>query len=93
MSDTKLPAVPATKDDLLIAALRHANCVSVLLNDLAAEALKGAGSKRRPRNVCDTFNTMLIRRFSDCSGLHLFIAADALRLDLPDDLKEIEAHG
>lgn len=77
--------VPTTRDDLLIEALRVVNRVSGLLNDLAADLHKRVESDDDHR--FDAPLDMLARRFSDCSGVHLFIAANNLRIDLPDDLK------
>lgn len=52
---------------LLHKALRHADRVSVLLNDIAAEA---------HRINDERLLALTVRRFSDCSGLDLFIAAE-----------------
>lgn len=80
------PPVPSTKDDLLIEALRSAKRVSVLLNEIAAWSHK--------QDLCCTdddlreLEDLLVMRFSDCSGVHLFVAASNLRLKLPADLRD-----
>lgn len=92
----ELPPFPHTKDELLIEALRHADRVSGLLNEIYAtlssieEAeMAGAAADEEPKEKpkYDALHELLLRRHSDCSGLHLFIAADNLRLDLPADLR------
>jgi hypothetical protein len=75
------PPVPTTREELLIEALRSANRVSVLLNEIAA------WSHRQEAEFPD-LEDLLIRRFSDCSGVHLFIAANNLGIDLPPDLQD-----
>lgn len=73
------PPVVDTKDDLLVEALRSASRVSLLLNEISAAL------GEEPPNVEKCLD-LLLRRFSDCSGLHLFIAAHNLDIELPDDL-------
>jgi len=76
------PPVPESKDELLIEALRLAERTSGLLNELDRElgALVGDDSR------FEGLNSLLRRRFQDCSGVHLFIAAHNIGLDLPPDL-------
>lgn len=78
--------VPTTEHGLLIEALRTANRMSGLLNELNAALFKIAGD-----DVDDArwapLHDLLIRRFSDCSAVHLFIGADNIRLELPPDLR------
>jgi len=83
------PPVPTTKDDLLIAALRHANEASKVLNDLESEAFKVLGA-RADHPKYDRLFTLLRSRFAEASGVHLFIAATNLNLDLPADLRADE---
>jgi len=86
MSSTKkFPKVPQTRDDLFIAAMRHANEVSGLLNDLTHEFWRVTGDDcDNPK--WDKLNEMLCSRFGKHSAVHLFIAASNLRIELPDDL-------
>lgn len=80
MSEIKLE----NRDDLLIEALRHADRVSLMLNELS-EAV-GKRVKGDDDHRFDDLFDILRRRFTDCSGVHLFIAADNLRIDMPPDL-------
>lgn len=84
------PPMPTTRDELLIEALRSANRVSLLLNEIAAWAhAQTEGYPGRPlHNQLERLEDLLVRRFSDCSGLHLFVAASNLRIDLPPDLSD-----
>lgn len=87
---SEFPPVPMTREELLIAALRHANSVSSLLNEVAAEVsrlddLEGGDCPKYER-----LHDLLIRRFAEDSGVFLFIAANNLRLDLPPDLRPRE---
>lgn len=82
------PPVPTTKDSLLIEALRSANRVSGLLNQIAAWAHQQDAWGTDKQDPLEKLEDLLIRRFSDCSGVHLFIAANNLRLELPPDLCE-----
>ncbi len=77
--------VPTSKDALIIEALRFANRVSLLLGDIDRKVLGRIENNDDHR--FDDLHDLTIRRFSDCSGLHLFIAANNLRLDLPGDLR------
>ena len=79
--------VPTTKDDLLIEALRHANTVSVLLNDIAAEFSRLTGEHDDDPKY-EAMHALLIRRLSDCSGVGLFLAASNIGLELPEDLQD-----
>lgn len=81
----KHPPVPQSKDELIIEALRYANRVSGMLNDMSAMMFNSVTRKTQEK-----IEDMLRRRFSDCSGLHLFIAANNLHLDLPEDLRDDE---
>lgn len=81
----EFPPLPTDKDALLIESLRFANRVSGLLNELNSKVLSRIQSD--DDHSFDDLHDLLKRRFSDCSGLHLFIAADNLRLDIPSDLK------
>jgi hypothetical protein len=78
--------VPTSKDALVIEALRFANRVSLLLGDLDRAILGRITDDDDTR--FDDLHDLIIRRFSDCSGLHLFIAANNLRLELPPDLQD-----
>lgn len=88
MSDP-LPSVPTTKRELLIAALRHANEVSVLFNNLHDEIVRVLGNKVEHKKY-EYLHALLRQRFDKCSGLHLFIAASNLHLRLPPDSVEPE---
>ena len=81
----QFPPVPASQDELLIEALRFSNRVSVLLNDLRDNIFERIESNDDHRfdDLCE----MLLRQHSDCSALHLFIAASNLRIPLPPDLQ------
>lgn len=82
----EFPKVPTSERELLIAALRHANEVSVLLNDLGAEVSRLDAMPVKKRRTARLHN-LLRRRFLENSGTYLFIAADNLRLELPPDLR------
>ncbi len=79
-------AVPTTRDGLLIEALRTANRMSGLFNEIDAALFRISGDTVDDARWAP-LHDLLIRRFSDCSGIHLFIAANNLRIDLPDDLR------
>jgi hypothetical protein len=81
----KYPLVPTNEFDLLVEALRLADRVSGLLNDIDAAVLKRIKSDADHR--FDDIFDLLLRRFSDCSGVHLFIAANNIGIDLPPDLR------
>jgi ABC-type transporter Mla subunit MlaD len=81
-----LPAVPTSRDDLLIAALRHANEVGSTLNDISAEVFRLLGDQVDDPKY-EPLHALLRRRFAEVSAVYLFIAADNLRIDLPGDLK------
>jgi hypothetical protein len=78
--------VPTNKDDLLIEALRAANRVSGLLNELSAMLMDIPEGHAANAETVEKLSAALLRRFSDCSGVHLFIAANNLGIDLPPDL-------
>lgn len=80
------PPVPTSERALLIEALRFANRVSVLLGHIDRNVL--ARIEGDDDNSFDDLHDLIVRRFSDCSGLHLFIAANNLRIDLPPDLRD-----
>jgi hypothetical protein len=73
------PPVPNTREELLIEALRAVNRYSLLLTEIAA------WSHKHEAEFTD-LEDLLVRRFSNCSGVHLFIAANNLGVDLPPDL-------
>ncbi len=75
----EFPPVPTTRDELLIEALRFTNRVSGLLNEISVWA-------DVDETKFDELHTLLLRRFSDCSGVHLFIAANNIGVELPADL-------
>ena len=81
------PPIPTSRDDLLVAALRYANCVSGFLNDLCAETHKELTDEGPNSPALEVIHDMLLRRFGDLSALHLFIAASNLRIELPTDLR------
>ncbi len=80
--------VPESRDDLMIEALRTANRMGGLLNEIAAWANgQSDAAWGGPHQAAMTeLQDLLCRRFSDGSALHLFIAANNLRLDLPPDI-------
>jgi hypothetical protein len=84
MSD--LPAVPETRDDLFIAAMRHANEVSGLLNQMSSELMKLTDAEPESKKY-DGLHDLLLTRFGKHSALHLFIAAGNLGVELPPDLQ------
>jgi hypothetical protein len=81
--------LPKDRDELLIAALRHANTVSATMNALAAEISKLLGEAADDPKY-DRLHDLLLRRFDTDSGVFLFIAARNMRIDLPPDLREHE---
>lgn len=87
MSSTVYPPVPANLEELLIAALRHANEVSGLLNGIAAEVSRLLGEEEDDQKY-DRLHDLLIRRFDVNSGVFLFIAASNLRIELPADMRD-----
>jgi hypothetical protein len=80
------PPVPTTRDELLIEALRSANRVSLLLNEIAAWAHSQSAWGTEKEGPLTALEDLLARRFSDCSGVHLFIAAHNLNVNLPPDI-------
>lgn len=86
---TDLPAVPVSREDLLIASLRHANGVSVTLNQIDWTLTQALGDEVNDPKFNAVF-ALLSRRFAEDSALHLFVAAGNLRIDLPKDLAEPE---
>jgi hypothetical protein len=78
--------VATTKDELLITALRHANDVSGLLNDIGAEVSRLLGEDADDPKY-DRLHDLLRMRFLEHESVSLFIAASNLRLDLPQDLR------
>ena len=81
-----LPATPQNRDELLIAALDHANRVSATLNLINATLTQALGTKVDSPKYDRVFD-LLRRRFNEDSGVALFIAADALDIDLPEHLR------
>lgn len=80
--------VPISRGGLLIEALRTSNRMGGLLNEIAAwvhEQMEEAWGVRQ-QAALERLGDLTLRRFSDCSAVHLFIAADNLRVDLPPDL-------
>jgi hypothetical protein len=75
---------------LLHSALHHAERVSVLLNDLAAEMHRLDDAEPEGSTRFDAMAALLARRFTDCSGLPLINNAHNAGL-LPDDLLPAEA--
>lgn len=84
---TKSLPVPTNREELLIAALRHANEVSGTLNEIAAEVCGVLGEEADDPKY-DRLHDLLIRRFGVDSGVFLFIAAHNLRVELPQDMRE-----
>lgn len=83
------PAPPQTMEQLTIEALRTANRMSGLLNAITAE-LHGLLAEQPDMDGdphVDAIHELLLRRFSDCTALHLFIAAGHLGIELPPDLR------
>ena len=79
--------LPTDERALLIEALHTVDRMSVLLNDISAASYRKSGDKEPPKWLHD----LLLRRFSDCSGVHLFIAADNIGIPLPKSLRGEEA--
>lgn len=84
--------VPATRDDLLIEALRTIDRMSGLFNEIAATCMCAEVPVDGDKLANDIHN-LVLRRFSDCSGVHVFIAAQNLGIDLPPDLDGSEQFG
>jgi len=82
-----LPPVPTTREELLIAALRHSDDVSRLLNEIDDEVSRVLGARAEAKKY-DRLHDLLRQRFLERSGVFLFIAADDLRLELPEDLQD-----
>lgn len=82
----ELPAVPKSRDELLIAALRHAESTSVLLNQVGDELYRVLGGDADNDKWKRLF-ALLRRRYAENSALHLFLAATSLNIDLPPDLQ------
>lgn len=78
--------VPTTERELLIAALRHANDVGGLLVDIQTELSNATGDDADNPKYERLFD-LLLRRWTDCSGVGLFIAAGNLDIELPDDMR------
>jgi len=78
-------SLPVSRDELLIAALRHANRVGGTLNALAAEISRLLGEAADEPKYGRLYD-LLLRRFDSDSGVALFIAARNLRVELPPDL-------
>jgi hypothetical protein len=81
-----LPADAATLRDLLKRALDHAERVSVLLNDVAAEMHRLGEAEPEGSARFDAMSVLLCRRFTDCSALALMIDAQKAGIELPIDL-------
>jgi hypothetical protein len=80
-----------SESGLLIAALRHANQVSMTLNRIGEEVSRLLGDAADDPKY-DELHALLRRRFLEDSGVPLFMAADQLCLALPADLRgEIES--
>lgn len=82
----KLPPIPETRDDLLIAALRHADMVSRLLNALSAEVFRLAEAEPHSARY-SRLQTLLRERLFEHSGTFLFVGAELAGVDLPADLR------
>ena len=80
------PPVPTTTDELLIEALRSTNRISGLLNEIAAWAHSQSAWGTPQEKPLAELEDLLARRFSDCSAVHLFIAANNIGVVLPADL-------
>lgn len=87
-----VPPLPTTRDELLIAALRHANEVSELLNNIGNEVSRLLGEDADKPEYNHLYE-LLRKRFGVNSGVYLFIAADNLHIELPADLRgeEVDA--
>jgi hypothetical protein len=72
-------------NELLIEALRTVDRMSGVLNLANAKLFAALGDDVDHRKFDAVFDA-LRRRFSDASGVHLFIAADNLGIALPPDL-------
>ena len=82
-----LPTMSTSQDDLLTAALRHANDVSHLLNEISTELFRLDESEGGDNPKFNRLHDLVRRRLLEQSGVFLFIAADNLRIDLPPDLR------
>jgi hypothetical protein len=71
---------------LLHRAMRHIERVSVMLNDISAAVHRLDDAEPEGSTRFDAMSALLVRRFTDCSGLPLIHDADNAGL-LPDDLK------
>lgn len=84
-NDANLPPVPTTRDELLIAALRHAEMTGVTLNAIRRELYRVLGARCDDRKY-DHLHVLLRRSLYEDSGLFLFIGADNIGIELPVDL-------
>lgn len=82
-----LPIPPDTREALLLAALRHADQTSALLSRIS-EAILDALDPDDPRGPWDPVFDLLRRRFNSHAPIHLFIAADALGIEIPSNSPE-----
>lgn len=87
-----LPAVPTSRDDLLIAALRHADVTSGTLNRIREEVYRVLGRRCDDRKY-DRLHDLLRRSLYEESAVFLFIGATRVGVDLPDDLQDKPACG
>lgn len=81
-----MKAVATSKDELLITALRHANDVGGLLNEISAEVSRLAGDEADDAKW-QPLSDLLRQRLFEHEGVSLFIAADNLKIELPPDLR------
>jgi len=84
------PKVPQTQEELMIAALRCANRVCGAITEighLVLNSLQDDGTVTDAAATMEKIRDITIRQFSDLSGVHLFIAASNLRMELPEDLR------
>jgi len=79
------PPIPQSRDELFIAAMRHANDVGGLLNELNRELMKLTDEDPDDPKF-DGLHNLLLTRFNKHSAVHLFIAASNLHIELPPDL-------
>ena len=80
-----LAPVPTSKDEFILEALRLVERVSAALNALGMTCLRRLDDGYADPTV-ETIEEIARRRFSDLSGLHLFIGARKLEIELPPDL-------
>lgn len=73
-------APPSTERELLIECLRLINRTSGVLNEVASMTMESATPTE------DKINDLMLRRFSDLSGVPHFMAANQLNISLPADL-------